>query len=197
MEFPRLDLPRLDLPNAPEMPVPTLELPSADIPRYQPLVVPPSDLRAPPGVKGTVVEIRVFSRRGIEKDERAISIENSQIEVISRDREDELNILQKSFGNHLKELLIGKQFISGLSQIEKNSKLSFEQLDTLNVDDLIKINIDDDKTIWEREPMEKLANDDQLRAFKHKGFWSPMDTLREKNQLEELWQSAKPPWKNW
>ena len=57
--------------------------------------------------------------------------------------------------------------------------------------------IDDDKTIWEREPMEKLANDDQLRAFKHKGFWSPMDTLREKNQLEELWQSGKPPWKNW
>ena len=66
-------------------------------------------LRVPPGVKGTVVEIRVFSRRGIEKDERAVSIENSQIEnVISRDKEDELNILQKSFGNHLKELLIGK-----------------------------------------------------------------------------------------
>ena len=54
-------------------------------------------LRVPPGVKGTVVEIRVFSRRGIEKDERAISIENSQIELISRDRDDELNILAKKF----------------------------------------------------------------------------------------------------
>ena len=51
--FTELELPRLVLPDAPEMPVPTLELPSADIPRYQPLVVPPSDLRAPPGVKGT------------------------------------------------------------------------------------------------------------------------------------------------
>ena len=49
-----------------------------------------TSLRVPPGVKGTVVEIRVFSRRGIEKDERAVSIENSQIEMISRDREDEL-----------------------------------------------------------------------------------------------------------
>ena len=51
----------------------------------------------PPGVKGTIVEIRVFSRRGIEKDERAISIENNQIESIARDRDDELKILEKSF----------------------------------------------------------------------------------------------------
>ena len=57
MEFPRLDLPRLALPNAPKMPVPTLELPSADIPRYTPLVLPPSDLRAPPGVKGGVNDV--------------------------------------------------------------------------------------------------------------------------------------------
>ncbi len=114
-----------------------------------------TSLRVPPGVKGTVVEIRVFSRRGIEKDERAISIENSQIEVISRDREDELNILQKSFGNHLKELLIGKKFISGLNQIEKNSKLSFDQLENLSVDDLIKINIDEDKTSSQIESLIK------------------------------------------
>ena len=83
-----------------------------------------TSLRVPPGVKGTVVEIRVFSRRGIEKDERAISIENSQIEMISRDRDDELDILRKSFGNHLKEILIGKTYISGLSDLQKNSKLN-------------------------------------------------------------------------
>ena len=63
-----------------------------------------TSLRVPPGVKGTIVEIRVFSRRGIEKDERAISIENNQIEVIARDRDDELKILEKSFGNHLKRV---------------------------------------------------------------------------------------------
>ena len=55
--FTELELPRLVLPNAPQMPVPTLELPSADIPRYTPLVLPPSDLRAPPGVKGGVNDV--------------------------------------------------------------------------------------------------------------------------------------------
>ena len=54
MNLPRLDLPRLDLPAAPTMPIPTLSIPSHQIPRYEPLVVPPSDLRAPPGVKGGV-----------------------------------------------------------------------------------------------------------------------------------------------
>ena len=62
----------------------------------------------PPSVKGTVVEIRVFSRRGIEKDERAISIENHQIENVARDKDDELNILEKSFANYLRDLLVGK-----------------------------------------------------------------------------------------
>ena len=56
LHLPSLDLPRLDLPQAPTMPVPTLEIPTPQIPRYEPLVVPPSDLRAPPGVKGGVNE---------------------------------------------------------------------------------------------------------------------------------------------
>jgi len=54
VELPRLELPHLTLPEAPTMPVPTLEIPTPQIPRYKPLVVPPSDLRAPPGVKGGV-----------------------------------------------------------------------------------------------------------------------------------------------
>jgi DNA-directed RNA polymerase subunit beta len=140
-----------------------------------------TSLRVPPGVKGTVVEIRVFSRRGIEKDERAISIENSQIEVISRDREDELNILQKSFGNHLKELLIGKQFISGLSQIEKNSKLSFEQLENLSVDDLIKINIDEDKTSSQIESLIK-NYENQLGNINQK-FENKIDKIQSGDEL--------------
>ena len=49
----------------------------------------------------------------------------------------------------------------------------------------------------EKEPLEKLSNDRQLSAFKHDGFWQPMDTLREKEFLEELWQSNKAPWKIW
>lgn len=57
--------------------------------------------------------------------------------------------------------------------------------------------ISDDSTVWEKEPLEKLADLAQLSAFKHSGFWQPMDTLRDKNYLEELWQMGKAPWKVW
>ncbi len=59
--------------------------------------------------------------------------------------------------------------------------------------DLIK----DDQTTWEQEPLKKLAEKNQLNAFKHKGFWQPMDTLREKNQLQEMWDRREAPWKLW
>jgi glucose-1-phosphate cytidylyltransferase len=54
-----------------------------------------------------------------------------------------------------------------------------------------------ESTSWELEPMAKLAAENQLYAFEHKGFWQPMDTLREKNLLEDLWASGKAPWKKW
>lgn len=55
----------------------------------------------------------------------------------------------------------------------------------------------DDGTIWEREPLAQLAADDQLRAYCHEGFWQPMDTLRDRRQLEELWHDRAAPWKVW
>jgi len=55
----------------------------------------------------------------------------------------------------------------------------------------------DDSTIWEREPLEALAKDGQIAAYEHQGFWQPMDTLRDKNYLEELWASGQAPWKTW
>ena len=57
--------------------------------------------------------------------------------------------------------------------------------------------ITDDSTIWEREPLERLAQEGNLAAYQHHGFWQPMDTLRDKILLEELWQSGKAPWKVW
>jgi len=57
--------------------------------------------------------------------------------------------------------------------------------------------IEDDNTIWEREPLEQLAQSDNLRAFQHDGFWQPMDTLRDKNHLEEMWETGRAPWKTW
>ena len=57
--------------------------------------------------------------------------------------------------------------------------------------------IKNDKTIWEQDPLVKLASEGQLMAYEHHGFWQPMDTLRDKIHLEELWQSGKAPWKTW
>jgi len=57
--------------------------------------------------------------------------------------------------------------------------------------------IDGDETVWEREPLERLARDGQLMAYKHYSFWQCMDTLREKHLLEKFWQSGNPPWKIW
>ena len=57
--------------------------------------------------------------------------------------------------------------------------------------------IKDDATIWERVPLEALAQHGQLRAFEHSGFWQPMDTLRDKTYLEDLWDSGNAPWKVW
>jgi glucose-1-phosphate cytidylyltransferase len=54
-----------------------------------------------------------------------------------------------------------------------------------------------DETVWEREPIEGLARDGQLMAYRHYGFWSCMDTLKEKNMLEELWSAGNAPWKTW
>jgi glucose-1-phosphate cytidylyltransferase len=57
--------------------------------------------------------------------------------------------------------------------------------------------LDDDQTILERDPLERLAADKELHAFRHDGFWQPMDTLREKQMLEKLWQSGNAPWATW
>lgn len=57
--------------------------------------------------------------------------------------------------------------------------------------------IADDTTVWEREPLESLAAQGQLAPFMHRGFWQPMDTLRDKMHLEDLWESGKAPWKTW
>ena len=57
--------------------------------------------------------------------------------------------------------------------------------------------VESDGTLWEKEPLDRLARQGDLSAFMHKGFWYAMDTLRDKNHLEELWSSGKAPWKTW
>jgi glucose-1-phosphate cytidylyltransferase len=57
--------------------------------------------------------------------------------------------------------------------------------------------IDNDTTVFEKTPLERLAQEGKLSAFRHKGFWQPMDTIRDKNVLEDLWAGGKAPWKIW
>ena len=140
-----------------------------------------TSLRVPPGVKGTIVEIRVFSRRGIEKDERAISIENHQIEVIARDRDDELKILEKSFGNHLRELLINQTYISGNDNLTKNSQIKFEQIENLSLNELLKINISDEKKNNQIESLVK-NYENQLGNINQK-FENKIDKIQSGDEL--------------
>ncbi len=72
-----------------------------------------TSLRVPPGVSGTIVEVRVFSRRGVDKDERALQIERQEIERLAKDRDDEKAILERSYYNRLKDLLVSQQGQSG------------------------------------------------------------------------------------
>jgi DNA-directed RNA polymerase, beta subunit/140 kD subunit len=140
-----------------------------------------TSLRVPPGVKGTVVEIRVFSRRGIEKDERAISIENNQIEIIARDRDDELTILEKSFANHLRDLVIGKTFISGVDTLKKNTSIKYENIENLSLKELLKINISEEKTNNQIEALVK-NYENQLGNINQK-FENKIDKIQSGDEL--------------
>ena len=94
--------------------------------------------------------------------------------------------------------------------LEINSNNEIEAFREKNKDDCSLINggymvlepevfnyIDGDSTAFEKEPLEKLAKEGQLNAYKHNGFWQCMDTLRDKNQLEEMWNKGQAPWKVW
>ena len=140
-----------------------------------------TSLRVPPGVKGTVVEIRVFSRRGIEKDERAISIENHQIENVARDKDDELNILEKSFANYLRDLLVGKTYIAGSDKLQKNTQLNFETIESFSLSELLKINISEENTNREIESLVK-NYENQLGNINQK-FENKIDKIQSGDEL--------------
>ncbi|MEM0898399.1 MAG: DNA-directed RNA polymerase subunit beta [Pseudomonadota bacterium] len=87
-----------------------------------------TSMRMPPGGYGTIVEVRVFNRHGIEKDERAMAIEREEIEQLSKDRDDEQTILDRNTYNRLAEMLIGKEAIAGPKGFKKGTKLTEEAL---------------------------------------------------------------------
>ena len=90
-----------------------------------------TSLRLPPGDFGTVVEVRVFNRHGVDKDERALQIEREEVERLARDRDDELAILERNIYARLKELILGKTAVKGPKGVKAESEIDEELLGTL------------------------------------------------------------------
>lgn len=91
-----------------------------------------TSLRLPPGAFGTIVEVRVFNRHGIDKDERALQIEREEVERLARDRDDELTILERNIYSRLKALIMGKVAVKGPKGVKAGAKIDEELLGTLS-----------------------------------------------------------------
>ena len=114
-----------------------------------------TSLRLPPGVAGTIVEVRVFSRRGIDKDERAQAIERDEIERLTKDRNDERAILERGYTARLKDLLLGKQVDQGPKGIEPDTKITEQMFKDLTVGQLRQLTIKNEKVMREVEDSNK------------------------------------------
>ena len=115
-----------------------------------------TSLRVPPGISGTVVEVRVFSRRGVDKDQRALSIEMSEIEALAKDRDAEKAILEGAFYDRLKQALIGQKATNGVKHVEPGMELTEEILNGMPASQWRKISVEDDKTMSKIEKMAKV-----------------------------------------
>ena len=103
-----------------------------------------TSLRVPPGGAGTIVEVRVFSRRGLEKDERARAIERYEIERLAKDRDDEARILDRGFRSRMNNILEGQTVASGTKSLKSGSVVSVDQLGDLSKVELMNIAVKDD-----------------------------------------------------
>jgi len=114
-----------------------------------------TSLRVPPGVNGTVVEVRVFSRRGVEKDERALAIERAEIERLAKDRDDEKAILERSFYGRLKDLLVHQTTVGGPKGLAANTKVSEKVLSDFTPGQWRQIAVKNDKRQSDIEALNK------------------------------------------
>jgi DNA-directed RNA polymerase subunit beta len=110
-----------------------------------------TSLRLPPGVSGTVVEVRVFSRRGVDKDERALAIERAEIERLAKDRDDERAILERSFAVRLKELLLEQVAVGGPKGIKPGTEITEAALEQIAPAGWKQISIRDDARMTDVE----------------------------------------------
>ena len=112
-----------------------------------------SSLKLPPGISGTVVEVRVFSRRGVVKDERALAIERAEVEKLAKDRDDERAILERSFLTRLKALLLNKKTAGGPKDLKSGTKITDEVLDSFTAGQCSQIVIANDRVMQDVESL--------------------------------------------
>jgi DNA-directed RNA polymerase subunit beta len=141
-----------------------------------------TSLRLPPGVAGTIVEVRVFSRRGVDKDERAMAIERSEIERLAKDRDDERKILERSFFARLRELLLGKVAVSGPRGFRTGgAPISEADLKTLTQGQLRQVTVEDEQAMDAIEQLGRVF-DDQVERLQ-KRFEDKVEKLQRGDEL--------------
>ena len=142
-----------------------------------------TSLRLPPGTTGTVVEVRVFNRRGVDKDARAMSIEQEEIERLAKDRDDERAILEEGFYVRLKEMLQGQTLASGPKdlKLKKGEKIKLADLDSIRQGLWRQIDVQNETRMEEIEAFSKTF-DDAVEALKHR-FESKVEKLQRGDEL--------------
>ncbi|MEJ0052806.1 MAG: DNA-directed RNA polymerase subunit beta [Methylovirgula sp.] len=140
-----------------------------------------TSMRVPPGVQGTIVEVRVFNRHGVEKDERAQAIEREEIERLAKDRDDELAILDRNVYSRLAELLSGKTAISGPKGFKKDTVLSRDILESHPRSQWWIFAVEDDKLMAETEAMRKQY--DEAKKGLESRFLDKVEKLQRGDEL--------------
>jgi len=139
-----------------------------------------TSLRLPPGVAGTVVEVRVFNRHGVDKDERAQAIEREEIDRLGKDRDDEFAILNRNMTSRLHDLLLGRTAVSGPKGLGRG-EITEEKLGEIAPGLWWQIAVDDEKAMGELEAMRRLFDDARKRLDRR--FEDKVDKLQRGDEL--------------
>ncbi|WP_284177176.1 DNA-directed RNA polymerase subunit beta [Rhabdaerophilum sp. SD176] len=140
-----------------------------------------TSLRVPPGVQGTIVEVRVFNRHGVDKDERAQAIEREEIERLAKDRDDELAILDRNTYGRLADLLVGKLGIAGPKGFKKDTDISRDTLDGFARSQWWLFAVSDDRLMGEIEAMRKQYDESKKRLEQR--FLDKVEKLQRGDEL--------------
>ena len=142
-----------------------------------------TSLYVPPGAAGTIVEVRVLSRRGVEKDERAITIEKQQIEKMAKDRDDEIEIIDRFVFMRLQKILDGQTVISGPKSVKAGQKIDQKLLETLSKGQYWQLTVEDNAVMSEIEQIKQQY--DEKKDELNKRFTSKVDKLQSGDDLPQ------------